>query len=340
MKTRRISSVLGVALAASALVAGTAGAGAAERRMPGNDNFENAYRLTGYEASSSSTTVGATGQPGEPGGSGTMNTVWWKWVPPISGPASFDTYGSALNDAYLCIFRGSSLGSLTNLGCDDDGGMGLSSALRVYVTKGTTYYLQVDGWGSNVGGVIARARFARCNNIPATVDMTIDGEYPTSGNDIIAATEGNDVIDGLGGNDAICGLGGDDQIGGGPGNDYIDPGTGDDWMNGGSGTDTVSYRWLGATKPVQFDLSKSGAQYTGSSGYDRAAYIENLEGGSGNDTLKGNAAANALIGGGGNDTLSGLGGNDRLDGKGGTDRCDGGPGLDSWASCEIRIGFP
>lgn len=339
---RRIGRVLGAALTAGALAAGGAAASsAAQRPAPGNDNFANAWTLSGYEASGSGTNVGATGETGEHGGSGTMNTVWWKWRAPATGRATFDTYGSALADAYLCIFRGSTVSSATLLGCDDDGGLGYSSALRVAVTAGTTYYLQVDGWSSNTGDIVARARFPRCDGKPATVDMTVDSENTTSGNDVVAGTEGNDVIDGMGGNDTICGLNGNDQIGGGPGNDTIIPGLGDDVVNGGTGTDTLSYRDLKSTTAhIYFDLATTGSQYTGSSGSDAASYVENLTGSSGRDTLLGNNANNVVNGNVGNDQLYGRGGNDRLDGAGGTDRCDGGPGSDTWASCETRVGFP
>ena len=47
--------------------------------------------------------------------------------------------------------------------------------------------------------------------------------------------------------------------------------------------------------------------------------IENLIGGSGNDSLFGNDAANAITGGLGDDTISGAGGDDTLDGGAGTD---------------------
>jgi Ca2+-binding RTX toxin-like protein len=47
--------------------------------------------------------------------------------------------------------------------------------------------------------------------------------------------------------------------------------------------------------------------------------IENLAGGSGNDTLFGNAASNSISGGAGNDRITGGGGNDSVDGGAGID---------------------
>ncbi|MFO1109773.1 MAG: M10 family metallopeptidase C-terminal domain-containing protein [Bradyrhizobium sp.] len=52
---------------------------------------------------------------------------------------------------------------------------------------------------------------------------------------------------------------------------------------------------------------------------DPRSYIENANGGSGNDTLVGNAIANVLNGGTGNDTFTGGGGNDTIIGGTGTD---------------------
>jgi Ca2+-binding RTX toxin-like protein len=47
--------------------------------------------------------------------------------------------------------------------------------------------------------------------------------------------------------------------------------------------------------------------------------VENVTGGSGNDTLIGNSAANVLIGGGGNDKINGGAGADMLTGGNGSD---------------------
>jgi Ca2+-binding RTX toxin-like protein len=60
-----------------------------------------------------------------------------------------------------------------------------------------------------------------------------------------------------------------------------------------------------------------------------AGGIENVTGGSGNNTLIGTSASNVLVGGAGNDSMSGLAGNDTLTGNGGNDVLDGGSGNDS-----------
>jgi len=52
---------------------------------------------------------------------------------------------------------------------------------------------------------------------------------------------------------------------------------------------------------------------------DARSYIDNANGGSGNDTIIGNAIANVLNGGGGNDTITGGAGNDAITGGSGSD---------------------
>jgi serralysin len=76
----------------------------------------------------------------------------------------------------------------------------------------------------------------------------------------------------------------------------------------------------------------------------QSAWIENANGGAGNDTLTGNDIANVLNGGGGNDAMNGGGGNDILIGGGGTDSLngDGGTGdearyLDAGGSVTINL---
>jgi len=61
---------------------------------------------------------------------------------------------------------------------------------------------------------------------------------------------------------------------------------------------------------------------------DARSYIENANGGSGNDTINGNVIANVLNGNAGNDTINGGAGNDTINGGDGNDTIDGGSGVD------------
>ena len=80
------------------------------------------------------------------------------------------------------------------------------------------------------------------------------------------------------------------------------------------GTDTLSYAGTAAASSVSVNLEAGTA-----SGFQSIAGIENVTGGTGNDSLTGNALANILAGGAGNDVLNGGLGNDTLSGGAGTD---------------------
>jgi hypothetical protein len=106
----------------------------------------------------------------------------------------------------------------------------------------------------------------------------------------------------------------------------------------GSGNDTID----GAAQTLNLTLSLEEGQwsYVGAKGpvittrgqitIDIGSVIENVIGGSGNDTLTGNAVANSIGGGAGKDLLRGGGGDDHL---------DGGAGLDTAVYAGARAGY-
>jgi Ca2+-binding RTX toxin-like protein len=123
----------------------------------------------------------------------------------------------------------------------------------------------------------------------------------------------------------------------------------------GAGTDTLSAS--SQTQPVTLYLEPGYWGYIGSKATNITAagqvtvnfgtVIENLIGGSGNDTLYGNAADNAVDGGAGNDTLYGGAGNDVFDwtvgSRGGNDVFYGGTGDDIYvldSSLDSVIEYP
>ena len=169
--------------------------------------------------------------------------------------------------------------------------------------------------------------------------------YGGDGNDIIYADGGNDYISGGAGNDLITtgngsnrAYGGDgndlivagtgaDSLSGGTGDDIIGPGAGADTIDGGAGVDAVSY--VEATNAVVADLSIGLVSNDGTGSADILSGVENLVGGSGDDTLAGDLQSNRLEGGAGADSLLGVTGNDTLIGGLGNDVVDGGDGNDS-----------
>jgi Ca2+-binding RTX toxin-like protein len=120
-----------------------------------------------------------------------------------------------------------------------------------------------------------------------------------AGDDLIYAGT-DDVVDGGSGNDRIY-LSGTAQVRAGDGHDFIEASNGNDRIDGGTGSDTVSY--ADAFQDVTVNLNANGGQDTGGGGVDTLSGIENVIGGSRDDTITGTAGANVLEGGRGDDAL-------------------------------------
>jgi Ca2+-binding RTX toxin-like protein len=121
------------------------------------------------------------------------------------------------------------------------------------------------------------------------------------------------------GNDSLFGDAGANILSGGLGNDTLRGGGGADTLQGGAGIDTADYAEKTAAISVTLAGDTAATVTVGGIAEDNIAGIENLRGGTGNDSLTGDAAANTLEGGAGDDILAGLAGTDTLDGGQGTD---------------------
>ncbi|MDD5274127.1 MAG: calcium-binding protein, partial [Methylovulum sp.] len=165
------------------------------------------------------------------------------------------------------------------------------------------------------------------HSIGSISDGSITG---TAGNDVLfgdaIVKNSDDTLYGLAGDDTLFGLGGNDTLNGGDGNDSLNGGVGNDVLFGGGGVDIAQY--YTATAGVTVNLTLTVAQNTGGAGIDTLNAIENIGGGSFNDTLTGDAGNNVLIGNAGNDTLNGGDGDDNLSGGAGNDVLLGGGGVD------------
>jgi Ca2+-binding RTX toxin-like protein len=162
---------------------------------------------------------------------------------------------------------------------------------------------------------------------------TIDGG---TGNDILSGGEnndaidggtGNDTINGGNGNDSLTGDSGNDSLLGGAGNDALQGETGADVFSGGTGTDTAKYSEK--TTALTIDIDSNADDGASGEKDNIKTDVENIAGGSGNDTITGSPAANAITGGSGNDTLYGGAGNDSLDGGKNTDTLNGDSGVNT-----------
>ncbi len=166
---------------------------------------------------------------------------------------------------------------------------------------------------------------------------------------VLTGGAGVDILYGLGGNDTLSGAAGNDTLDGGSGNDTLTGGAGNDSLVGGAdadlyvfdadaaiGTDTIVESGGGidtldftstTTKALVVDLSLATVQIVHlnhSLILGSGTTIENVKGGSLDDTLTGNSLANTLTGNAGNDTLNGGDGDDLLIGNAGNDILNGG----------------
>ncbi|MFN7672794.1 MAG: calcium-binding protein, partial [bacterium] len=153
----------------------------------------------------------------------------------------------------------------------------------------------------------------------ATGRATTAGFEQLSGIENVLGGAGDDWLSG----DSLANV-----LAGGGGNDVLQGGAGNDSISGGAGMDWVTYEELEAGQSVTVNLATGRA--TGAAGSDTLAGIENVMGGSGNDSLLGDNSANELDGDFGNDSLSGGGGDDTLNGYLGNDLLIGGTGLDQF----------
>ncbi|WP_028062248.1 calcium-binding protein [Solirubrobacter soli] len=148
------------------------------------------------------------------------------------------------------------------------------------------------------------------------------GADTIAGGGVLVGGAGDDALRGGVGNDTLLG---DDEAGSaGSANDTLDGGAGSDMLRGGDGVDTATY----ATQenPVTVTLDDRPDDGTAGEKDNVRSDVENVIGGTKDDTLIGSATANVLTGGPGNDHLAGAGGSDTLDGGGGDDTIDAADG--------------
>jgi Ca2+-binding RTX toxin-like protein len=126
------------------------------------------------------------------------------------------------------------------------------------------------------------------------------------GNDTLVGAAAEDTLNGDAGDDSLTGSAGNDTLNGGIGNDTFVEGaatSGSDVFNGGAGTDTVNYSGRSIALTITMDGTADDGE--GSETDNVRVDIENVIGGSANDTITGNALNNEITGGTGNDTLNG-----------------------------------
>jgi uncharacterized repeat protein (TIGR01451 family) len=171
---------------------------------PGNDNFANAYELTGLTGSTSGSNVNATTEDFEPtslieADTTTGATVWWKWTAPQTGEATINTLGSESTrsqggelDTTLAVYtRGDGLHEETS---NDDDSDHSTSAVAFHAIGGTTYFIQVGGYDRSEpdeGSVALNWSLVAApanDNIEAAQELT-DGAGELSGSNVLATLQ-------------------------------------------------------------------------------------------------------------------------------------------------------
>ena len=92
--------------------------------QPANNNFTNAWTLTGTFVTKNGNTsqpVNATKEPGEPNHAGFVGgrSVWFNWIAPTSGPVRISTAGSGFN-TLLAVYTGTAVNALTQVAANDN----------------------------------------------------------------------------------------------------------------------------------------------------------------------------------------------------------------------------
>ena len=153
---------------------GLGGFSAAIASGPANDNLAAAQILTGPSGTVAGSNVDATGETGE-----TLNTpesvpvgsVWYAWQAPSAGTTVLDTCGSGF-DTTLGVYTGSAVDALTSVAANDDDPLaicGQESRVTFDATAGQTYYVSVDGSGSNEGAITLSWNVGDSDTTPPSV---------------------------------------------------------------------------------------------------------------------------------------------------------------------------
>ncbi len=121
--------------------------------QPTNDSFSAAEIISGLSGTVAGSNIGATSETGEPTHAGVPvgASIWYKWVAPIGGDVTFDTFGSDF-DTVLAVYVGPSVSALNEIASNDDiANIGGPSRVQFTATSGVTYYVAVDGYSMDEG---------------------------------------------------------------------------------------------------------------------------------------------------------------------------------------------
>jgi hypothetical protein len=121
------------------------------------DNFIDRVAATsaagvGAGSNATATSENAQGEPahaGKPGG----RSVWYSWIAPATGLATFSTRGSDF-DTLLAAYTFSLFGGLIGVAADDDSGGFRTSMISFKAVAGTRYEIAIDGYFGRTGRIV------------------------------------------------------------------------------------------------------------------------------------------------------------------------------------------
>jgi hypothetical protein len=121
-----------------------------------NDNFTNAFPISGIPGTTNGLNCGATQEAGEPlhfgEVAGLSPTIWYTWIAPGNDCVTFDTVGSDF-DTTLGIYTGNNPSNLTEIAYNDDI-FGLSSLVEFKSEAGKKYWIRITSWGFDSGSTV------------------------------------------------------------------------------------------------------------------------------------------------------------------------------------------
>ena len=222
----------------------------------------------------------------------------------LTGGAGNDTLvGGTGNDTYVFV-SGSGVDSLTDAGGTDTLDFRAETSAVTFTAGSATVGSDAVAW----------------NTANTSIEQVLGG----SGNDLLTGGTGNETLSGGTGNDLLNG---------GAGNNVyaFSNNWGSDTINSSSGTDTVDLSAVTRNLSVTMWATAGPEVSDGTSAIHWSVNnIENLNTGSGNDTINADNGNNILSGGAGNDIINANDGNDTLTGGAGNDTLNGGADNDTY----------
>jgi hypothetical protein len=136
--------------------------------------FANRVHLVGNTGQIMVNNLNATKETEEPNHAGNAGgrSVWWRWVPAVSGVVSFDTHGSNFNTV-LAVYGGTTLSGLSQVAANDnDGSTGNTSGVAFTALAGKEYLIAVDGYNGATGTISLNWSLVQQANL---VSVTVSG---------------------------------------------------------------------------------------------------------------------------------------------------------------------